>query len=207
MSLQSSIPLYVITPGKLTMIETNHAKKILKPNLLQKLYREWLLILIMTSVLLIDQITKLVIISNLYRGEAIPQEGLFRIKHTINTGSAFGLFHNQTVFLIFASFIGVGILVFLYRQNSLSGMLPKVSLGLQLGGAIGNLLDRIRYGYVVDFIQLGFWPVFNIADSCIVIGIILLSFILLRSGKSTPNQNSDPENYDSNPNTHPPDKT
>jgi signal peptidase II len=86
-------------------------------------------------------------------------------------------------------------------------MLPKVSLGLQLGGAIGNLLDRIRYGYVVDFIQLGFWPVFNIADSCIVIGIILLSFILLRSGKSTPNQNSDPENYDSNPNTHPPDKT
>jgi len=188
------------------MIETNRSKTILKPHLLKKLYREWMLILVTTSVLLIDQITKLVIVSNLYRGEAIPQEGLFRIKHTVNTGSAFGLFHNQTVFLIFASFIGVGILVFLYRQNNLSGILPKLSLSLQLGGAIGNLLDRIRYGYVVDFIQIGFWPVFNIADSCIVIGIILLSFILLRSGKDTQNQKCDPNNCDSNLNTQPTNK-
>ena len=182
------------------MIEKSCPKKTLKPNLLKKLYREWMLILITACVLLMDQITKWVIISTLYRGEAIPQEGLFRIKHTINTGSAFGLFHNQTVFLIFASFVGVGVLIFLYRQNSLSGILPKLSLSLQLGGAIGNLLDRIRYGYVVDFIQIGFWPVFNLADSCIVIGIILLSFILLKSEKNS--QKRDPKNCDSDLNPH-----
>ena len=182
------------------MIETDRPEKILKPNLFKKLYREWVFILITTSILLMDQITKLVIVSNLYLGQAIPQESLFRIKHTVNTGGAFGLFHNQTVFLIFASFTGIGVLIFLYRQNSLSGMLPKLSLSLQLGGALGNLLDRIRYGYVVDFIQLGFWPVFNLADSCIVIGIILLSFVLLRSGNNT--QKRDPENCHSDLNTH-----
>ena len=146
-------------------------------------YRDWILFGVMGVVFSIDQLTKMWIIANLYRGESILEAGTFRITHTVNTGGAFGLFANQSLFLILSSFVGIGILIALYRNQPFSGTLVRLSLGLQLGGALGNLVDRIRVGYVVDFIQLGFWPVFNLADSSIVVGIITLAWLII-SGKS-----------------------
>lgn len=144
-------------------------------------YRDWLLLSMIGVVFFIDQLSKMLIISHLYRGESVAEFGIFRITHTVNTGGAFGLFANQSLFLILASFVGIGILIVLYRNQPFSGPLLRFSLGLQLGGALGNLVDRIRVGYVVDFIQLGFWPVFNLADSSIVVGIIILAWLIIGS--------------------------
>ena len=122
----------------------------------------------------LDQITKAIVRHSLLVGESFPRDGVVRITHTFNTGSAFGLFPDQTLFLIVASFAGISILLLVYRNHPLHGSLLRLSLGMQLGGALGNLVDRIRMGQVTDFIDLGFWPVFNLADASIVIGIIIL---------------------------------
>ncbi|MBI4298485.1 MAG: signal peptidase II [Chloroflexi bacterium] len=140
----------------------------------------WLLTIALTT-LVLDQFTKFIIQSSFYEGQSLPREGFFRITYTTNTGSAFGLFPNQTLFLVVASFIGIAFLIFFYRSHPLRGNLIKLSLGLQLGGAIGNLLDRVRLGMVIDFIDVGIWPVFNLADSAIVVGIGILAWIILSS--------------------------
>ena len=144
-------------------------------------HRDWLLLPVIGAVFLADQVTKMLVESTLRPGQSIPEEGTFRITYTVNTGSAFGLFPNQTLFLILASFVGIGVLILLFRHQPFSGALPRLSLGLQLGGALGNLVDRIREGEVLDFIQLGFWPVFNLADASIVVGIIILAWLLMGS--------------------------
>jgi len=74
----------------------------------------------------------------------------------------------------------VAVLLVFYRRFPLTHWLLPVSLGMQIGGAIGNLVDRLRFGHVIDFIDFKFWPVFNVADSCIVVGVAVLAFLLLR---------------------------
>ena len=75
-------------------------------------------------------------------------------------------------------------LVLYYRYLPTGSWLVRLSLGLQLGGAIGNLLDRIRYGHVVDFIDIGFWPIFNVADMAIVTGVGILAYCLWRDDRT-----------------------
>jgi signal peptidase II len=142
-------------------------------------YRDWLLLPLIGIVFGVDQLTKYLVRAHLQMGESFPGEGIFRITLTFNTGSAFGLFPNQTLFLIVASFIAIVILLILYRNHPFPGPLLRLSLGLQLGGALGNLVDRLRLGYVTDFIGLGFWPVFNLADASIVVGIVILVWLFL----------------------------
>ena len=125
-------------------------------------------------VLLVDQVSKYLIKTNLPLYESWPEEGIFRLTHGTNTGTAFGLFPNQTILLIVASLFAIGFLYYFYRTQALPSRLLRLAIGLQLGGAFGNLIDRIRTGAVVDFIDVGWWPVFNLADSSIVIGITLL---------------------------------
>lgn len=134
----------------------------------------------------VDQLTKSWVRSHLLLGESIPEQGLLRITHTFNTGSAFGFFPNQTAILTLASVVGIGILLLFFRKQPIPGIWLHTSLGLQLGGAAGNLVDRITLGKVTDFIDIGMWPVFNLADSSIVIGLALLAWFLLRSPKETP---------------------
>ena len=136
-----------------------------------------LVVLVIT--LVSDQITKSLIVHNMHPWESVPSSGLFRLTYVTNSGSAFGLFQNQTLFLIIGSFLGIGVLLVFYRTNHIKSLLLNLSLGLQLGGATGNLIDRIRLGYVVDFIDVGFWPVFNIADSAIVVGLLGLLWVLI----------------------------
>ena len=128
----------------------------------------------------IDQLTKLAISSVLITGQSIPPHGFFRITLTHNSGGAFGMFPDQTTFLILSSVVGISVLVWLYIKQYFQGPLFNLSLGLQIGGALGNLINRVLQGKVVDFIDIGIWPVFNVADSAMVVGITILIFLALR---------------------------
>ena len=134
---------------------------------------------IMTIVFLFDQVTKYWAESTLCPFNSFPAQGSFKFVCTYNTGSAFGMFQDQTIPLIFASFAGIGLLLWIYKTHLIQGPWLHLSMGLQLGGAIGNLTDRLRFGHVTDFIQLAFWPVFNLADASIVVGVILLVAVFL----------------------------
>jgi signal peptidase II len=135
-------------------------------------------------VFLLDQLTKYVVRAFLPLRDSFPQEGFLRITHTYNTGSAFGLFQGQNTPLILVSVVGIAVLAWVYSsQLRVTGLL-RLSLGMQIGGAAGNLLDRLRLGHVTDFIDVGPWPVFNLADSSIVLGLILLAWLFLRPGSA-----------------------
>ena len=127
----------------------------------------------------LDYLTKRLVEANLALGESWPAEGFVRLTHGNNTGTAFGLFPNQTLALIIASLFAIGFLVYFYRSYALHKPLLRAAIGLQLGGALGNLLDRLRYGAVTDFIDVGPWPIFNVADSCIVVGMVVLVSVLV----------------------------
>ena len=139
---------------------------------------DWLLILAAAAAFGLDQLSKHIVRSNLSLGEAWPADSFISLKYTTNSGSAFGLFPNQTTLLIVASFFAVGFLIYFYKTHARPRKLLRLAIGLQLGGAIGNLFDRVRDGTVVDFIDVGPWPTFNIADSSIVVGMAILVGLL-----------------------------
>jgi signal peptidase II len=99
--------------------------------------------------------------------------------YTCNKGAAFGLLANETLLFVLIALVVIGVLVAYVRFLPAKHPWLRLSLGLQLGGALGNLLDRLRQGYVVDFIAVKAWPVFNIADACVVVGVLILAYHLL----------------------------
>ncbi len=140
--------------------------------------------LIALLIVVADQLGKLWIRSNLAVGESVFELGFFRLTHVSNTGAAFGIFRGHTLPLTVVSCVGIALLLLyaflFYRQfPQLDRWLAWTGLGLILGGTIGNLIDRLRLGYVTDFIDFGFWPAFNVADSAIVIGVIIFAYSLL----------------------------
>lgn len=149
-------------------------------------YQDRMLFMTLPAVLALDQLTKFLVRSNLTIGQSWPREGLARITYGTNTGSAFGFFPNATVLLIIASVVAIGFLIYFYRTHALPRPILRFAIGLQLGGALGNLIDRLALGSVVDFIDIGPWPIFNVADSSIVIGMIILVSVLFLTddGKS-----------------------
>ncbi|MGQ9683327.1 MAG: signal peptidase II [Anaerolineae bacterium] len=136
------------------------------------------------AVVAVDQVTKAAVARSLpLQVPWAPIEslsGVFSLTYVTNTGAAFGLFPQLgNVYVVVALAVVAALLIF-YRQFAVTSRLMQVCLGLQVGGAIGNLIDRLRLGYVVDFLDFKFWPVFNVADSCIVVGVVILAFLLLR---------------------------
>lgn len=137
------------------------------------------------AVLVLDQWTKSLARTYLLgpngRGpRSIPLIGEYiRLTYVENRGAAFGLLQDQTAFFILVGLVVIVVIVASYRQIKEPSWSLNLALGLQMGGAIGNLIDRIRTGYVVDFFDLTFWPVFNVADSAICIGVGLLAWHLL----------------------------
>ena len=127
-------------------------------------------------ILSLDQISKYIVIQNLKLGESVPNSGIFRFTHAQNTGTAFSLFQNQTDILTIVSFVAIVLIIFIYLSIEKPSNYIYLSYGLLFGGALGNLIDRVRLGYVTDFFDVGFWPIFNIADSAISIGIIIMIF-------------------------------
>jgi signal peptidase II len=144
----------------------------------------WILFAIAGLVLLLDFLSKEIIRNNLplftYWAPFPALEQFFRFTHTSNTGVAFGLFQNANLlFAIFASIVSIGIIFFNQKLEPGNALL-RIALGLQLGGALGNLIDRILFGSVTDFLDFGPWPVFNVADTAVVAGVLLMGFIILR---------------------------
>ncbi len=116
-------------------------------------------------------------------GESIPLiDGIFHLTYSVNPGAAFGILAYQTTFFVVATVVLMVIIIWLFLKLGPEYQLVKIALSLQFGGAVGNLLDRIRTGYVIDFFDLRIWPIFNVADMAIVSGVaILIYFILFQS--------------------------
>lgn len=137
--------------------------------------KETILRLIIIAVLIIvaDQLSKYFVTSLMQAGESIPLiENFLHLTFVRNPGAAFGMLPYQTIFFVIITVAVVLFIVYYYRLLSADHRLLRFSLALLLGGAIGNLIDRLRTGYVIDFIDFKIWPpVFNVADSAIVIGI------------------------------------
>jgi signal peptidase II len=126
-----------------------------------------------------DQLTKLIVASELTLDEGLHVIGPFSIHHVQNSGIAFGLFASATPLVTLLTALAVGwMLLFFARSGSRHPVLP-VALGLLIGGSTSNLIDRIRLGHVTDFLDLRYWPAFNLADSFIVVGVGILFVALL----------------------------
>lgn len=149
-----------------------------------------LVMLAAVGVLLLDRATKLWVVRTLAPAESLALiPGILHLTHIRNPGAAFGLFPYQRTFLVAVSaVVMVGIFYYAWRIKS---PWARFGLGLLLGGAMGNFIDRILVGAVVDFIDFRIWPVFNAADAAIVVGVILAAVYLLwgaeaGKGESTP---------------------
>ena len=122
-----------------------------------------------------DQWTKSIVVNNFAIGEsriAIPH--VLWWTYVQNRHGAFGLFGSQAWLLVGMAVAVLGIFWFAFRDAAARSKLVRIAFGAILGAAIGNIVDRFHYGYVVDFIDLRWWPVFNVADSCITVGVALL---------------------------------
>jgi signal peptidase II len=138
------------------------------------------LVLIASFVVIIDRLAKFLVFNNLFEGQSIgiiPR--IFHLTLVLNTGAAFGLFKNKSEFFITASFIVIALIFTYVWFDKEKDLISLSALGLILGGAIGNLIDRLTFGYIVDFLDFRVWPVFNIADSAITIGSMLLILRIL----------------------------
>jgi signal peptidase II len=126
-----------------------------------------------------DQLTKHIVSSRLRLDDEVHVVGPLWIHHVQNSGIAFGLFASATsVVIVLTAFAVAWMLGFFARAGARHPVLP-VALGLVIGGSLSNLLDRVRIGHVTDFLDLRFWPAFNLADSFIVIGVAILLAALL----------------------------
>ncbi len=134
---------------------------------------------IVFAALAADQLTKHIVTGHLQLDEGVHVVGPFWIHHVQNSGIAFGLFSSATPAVIALTAVAVGwMLVYFARSGARHPVLP-VALGLVIGGSISNLLDRVRLGHVTDFLDLRYWPAFNLADSFIVIGVGIVLAALL----------------------------
>jgi len=140
----------------------------------------------------LDRLTKTWVEQNIpvYEGRSVIDD-IVRIVHTQNNGAAFGLLPERTTLLSILSVVAVIAILYYYRQIASTSPLIAATLGMQLGGAFGNLVDRVGQGYVVDFVDIGipggwrFWA-FNVADSSIVLGILFVTFLLWRQEERKP---------------------
>lgn len=132
-----------------------------------------------------DQLTKVLVSGRLDLGDAVEIVGPFTIHHVRNTGIAFGLFSDSTSVVIVLTAVAIcALLVFFARSGARHPLLP-VAVGLVLGGSASNLADRLRLGYVTDFLDLDYWPAFNLADTFIVVGVGLLFLSFVAADRSS----------------------
>jgi len=163
------------------------------------------------SVIAVDHLTKWVIKSTMRLNQTIRVIGdLFTISYIMNSGIAFGLFDDhpsphKSLLLIIISIIALGIILYIFLSLPKSVKLSGIAMGLIFGGAIGNLIDRIFRGRVVDFLDFDFpdihlrflnihmtrWPTFNFADMCVLVGIVMLLVMILSHGGKTETQGAE----------------
>ena len=147
-------------------------------SILHRSRRPWL---IGGVVLLADQLSKHLLLASFPPGHSLPLiPGLLHLTYVQNTGAAFGLLKGQQVLFIGLALLVLGWIAWELLTKPSVPPLMAWGCGLILGGAVGNLIDRLRWGYVVDFIDVRIWPVFNLGDSAITIGVGLLIWQSLR---------------------------
>jgi signal peptidase II len=143
-----------------------------------------LFLIVAALVVILDQLSKLWINVNRPQTELLP--GFLDLVYFENTGAIFGLFHSHTELFIALGIAGVVAILVFFRYFPPATTLGVVSFALILGGAVGNLIDRIRLGYVIDFVSLRLrdlfrWPAFNVADTALTVGIVVLIYYFYRS--------------------------
>lgn len=128
-----------------------------------------------------DQLLKKLFSGTMQLGESIPVlPGIFHLTYIQNPGAAFGLFENQTLFFIAIAAFLLAFLAFAYKELAAQGIWVRYGMSLLAGGAVGNLLDRVRLGAVIDYLDFRIWPIFNLADIGICLGATLIVWGLLR---------------------------
>ena len=140
------------------------------------------------TAIVLDQAAKILVESAMSLGQSNAVVGdLFRLTYIKNAGGAFGIFFGGGWFYFLASVVAVIMILFYLRHLPAGRILPRLSLAMILGGALGNLIDRLRSGLVTDFLDFGIgktrWPVFNLADAFITVGVILFFLSMMRIPK------------------------
>jgi signal peptidase II len=134
-------------------------------------------------VFVLDQVTKLAVVQQIGMGNAwtpIPALDWFRIVGSFNTGTACGYFPQLSFIFTLAPFFILAVVVWFYRSQKSPSWLLSVGVGLIIGGAFGNLVDRLRLGYVVDFVQVAHFPIFNVADAAVSTAVVIMLLWSLR---------------------------
>jgi len=142
--------------------------------------RPFLFYAIAVMIVICDQVSKWAIVQSLpYNASITTPIPFLYLTHTRNTGGAFSLLQARNHWFIVIAAVAMIALAFAYHRSARKDLWVSAALALALGGAIGNLIDRVRFGYVVDFFDVKVWPVFNVADSAITVGILILAWTFL----------------------------
>lgn len=137
--------------------------------------------IIILGIIVIDQITKLIVNNSLSYGQSIPViNNIFHLTYVRNRGAGFGILQGQRELFILITILIITVL-FIYRHRTERNRYLDIAMGLIIGGALGNFIDRIRLHYVIDYLDFRIWPVFNIADSAVVVGVGILILYLWKS--------------------------
>ena len=148
---------------------------------------EWIgLLAVAGAAILADQVTKRIVSGTLALGESKHVLGPLDLHHVQNSGIAFGLFQGATsIVIVLTSLVILWLLLVFARSGARHPVMP-VGLGLVIGGSLSNLADRVRLGHVTDFLDVDYWPAFNLADTFIVVGVALLLAAAVLSDRSHP---------------------
>ena len=144
-----------------------------------------MIIILSIIFIIIDQVSKIIVVNNLTNNKSIEViKSFFYLTYTNNKGAAFSILTGRRILLILVALIVIGVLIYYVRKNKIEGKVNKIALSLVIGGSIGNLIDRILRGAVIDFIDIKIFgynfPIFNLADTFIVIGVFLLIIEMFR---------------------------
>jgi signal peptidase II len=148
---------------------------------------QWVgLVAVAVVTIVADQVTKWVARATLLGSEPVDVLPFFSLTYARNTGIAFGQFQDRQAIVIVLSFVAIGWMVYYFARAGGRHPLLPAAIGLLMGGAASNLFDRLRQGYVTDFLALPNFPIFNLADTAITMGVILLLISLVRGERSAP---------------------
>ena len=144
-----------------------------------------MIIILSIIFIIIDQVSKIIVVNNLTNNKSIEViKSFFYLTYTNNQGAAFSILTGRRILLILVALVVIGVLIYYVRKNKIEGKVNKIALSLVIGGSIGNLIDRILRGAVIDFIDVKIFgynfPIFNLADTFIVIGVFLLIIEMFR---------------------------
>jgi signal peptidase II len=144
-----------------------------------------MIFIIVITILFLDQLAKFLVTKNLILHQSIPViNGIFHITLVNNRGAAFGLLKNQLYLFILTSISAIILIAIDLKQRHGRRLdIYTLALSFILAGALGNLIDRLFFGYVIDFLDFRIWPVFNVADSAITVGAVMLGWTILKTDR------------------------